>query len=171
MPTPTEPRTFRRRKDGEVDRRALRRTGRTTLLAIRVTEEFNQLVRRLAAQEGRTLGEFIEVAVFRWQEGQKVGGKQIGPNTAAASTELSDQVLLQEESLLDAARLFQLSENICTEFVRAFNGKPAHELPPNISDSEIYALIDRSLSRDDLAYIKLAIASLRKDHGLDEALN
>jgi hypothetical protein len=51
------------RKDGGVDGRSLRRTGRDVLFAAKVSETFGPTIKEIAAREKRTVGAVLEDAL------------------------------------------------------------------------------------------------------------
>ncbi len=69
--TRADERPLPRRKDGEVDGRTRRRTGRHVLFAARVTEAFPAVVKEIAAKEKRTIGEVLEDAVRQYRQRNK----------------------------------------------------------------------------------------------------
>jgi DNA-directed RNA polymerase specialized sigma24 family protein len=72
MPKPAKtvaaasPPSFKRLKDGRIDGRSLRRTGRTENLSLRVEAGFADHLKVLAAHHRMTMGEVVERAVHQW---------------------------------------------------------------------------------------------------------
>jgi hypothetical protein len=60
-----------RRKDGRIDGRSSRRTGRNIALKLWVTDEFRALAYELAAKEGRAMGAIFEDALRAYARRKK----------------------------------------------------------------------------------------------------
>jgi hypothetical protein len=60
-----------RRKDGAVDGRSLRRTGRDVLFAAKVSETFGPTIKEIAAREKRTVGAVLEDALRLYRLSKK----------------------------------------------------------------------------------------------------
>jgi hypothetical protein len=60
-----------RRKDGAVDGRSVRRTGRDVLFAAKVSETFGPTIKEIAAREKRTVGAVLEDALQLYRVSKK----------------------------------------------------------------------------------------------------
>jgi hypothetical protein len=67
QPSATERKIGRRRVDG----RSLRRTGRTLQFATRITEEFDELLHKIAQRDGLKLVEVLENSVAAYEASRK----------------------------------------------------------------------------------------------------
>ena len=67
----TQPDTLPREQYHRIDGRSLRRTGRTVQFATRVSEEWDDKLRRIAQRDGLKLVEVLERALEAYEEGRK----------------------------------------------------------------------------------------------------
>ncbi len=68
------------RKDGAVDGRSLRRTGRDVLFAAKVSEAFGPTIKEIAAREKRTVGQVLEDAMDLYRQSKKPQRPKAAPS-------------------------------------------------------------------------------------------